>query len=386
MKTFNALVALILLTVYSAVTRAEQAPAEQWLLMLPLDAAHTDVDHATFYERARRDGPPARIRRTAVMLAQDYGFILRDHWPMSLLGLYCLVIEPSLDAGRLTELDADPRVAWAQPVQRYRTLGSARTDPYRPLQHGLVALDIAAAHRYARGRGVSVAVIDSGVDRHHPDLVRNVAETVDFVAGNDAVAEVHGTAVAGIIAAAADNGVGITGVAPDARLYALRACWPRTPHATAAICDSFTLAKALHYAVARAVQVINLSLAGPQDRLLRELIEVAVARGIALIAAVASDAAFPAGEPGVIAVAATEPKPQRSSSVRAPGLEVLSTVPGNSYDFFSGDSFAAAHVTGVVALLKEIAPDISLTEIRAALAAGVPATVNAERALAAIQP
>ncbi len=80
-------------------------------------------------------------------------------------------------------------------------------------------------HKIATGRGIRVAVIDSGIQANHPDLAGQVIVNRNFVAGQAEVAEDHGTGVAGIIAAKADNGVGIAGVAPDARLLGLRACW-----------------------------------------------------------------------------------------------------------------------------------------------------------------
>src|SRR5206468_548036 len=83
------------------------------------------------------------------------------------------------------------------------------------------------------------------------------------VDAREAVAELHGTAVAGIIGARADNSVGIVGVAPEAGLMALRACWQAPPDESAAVCSSFTLAKALQFAIDNNAKVINLSLGGP---------------------------------------------------------------------------------------------------------------------------
>ena len=80
-------------------------------------------------------------------------------------------------------------------------------------------------HRVATGKNVRVAAIDSGVELDHPDLNGRVALARNFVDARDWVAERHGTAIAGIIGARADNGVGIVGVAPGAQLLALRACW-----------------------------------------------------------------------------------------------------------------------------------------------------------------
>src|SRR5258706_13081491 len=97
----------------------------------------------------------------------------------------------------------------------------------------------------ATGRNVLVGVVDSQLERSHPGLVGQVRVARDFARGPPSLGEQHGTGVAGIIAARADNGIGIVGVAPGASLMALRACWQPSPTAPATICDSLTLAQAL---------------------------------------------------------------------------------------------------------------------------------------------
>jgi subtilisin family serine protease len=166
-------------------------------------------------------------------------------------------------------------------------------------------------------------------------------------------AEHHGTAVAGIIAARADNQVGIAGVAPLAQVLALRACWQVSPAET--LCTSLSLALALNAAIERDANIINLSLGGPADRLLQRLIEVALARGIAVVAAMdrqASGGGFPAALPGVIAVA-DAPLPKGARAVGAPGTDILTTLPGSRWGTVSGASYAAAHVSGLLALIMD---------------------------------
>ena len=98
----------------------------------------------------------------------------------------------------------------------------------------------------ATGSGVRVAVVDSGIDASHPDLAGQIAVNRNFVAGRPMAAEQHGTGVAGIIAARAGNGIGLAGIAPGAKILGLRACW-QAPAKT--LCDSFSLAKALYFAI-----------------------------------------------------------------------------------------------------------------------------------------
>jgi subtilisin family serine protease len=289
-------------------------------------------------------------------------------WPMPALGVRCFVAEvtperpPQEVADRLA---LDPRVESAQVQQMFELAGHG--DPYYELQAGAQQLQLDALHRMATGRAVKVAQIDTGVDVRHPDLAGQISAERNFVDERRAVAEVHGTAVAGIIAAKADNGVGIVGVAPGARLLALRACWEPADNG-GALCSSFTLAKAMQFALVQRAQVINLSLTGPHDRLLERLLDSAARDGITLVAALGPrPQAFPASHPAVIAVGASGSPGRYDGAVLAPGRDVLTTTPGGSWGFFSGASFAAAHVSGLAALMLERSSGLAPAELRALL-------------------
>jgi subtilisin family serine protease len=196
-------------------------------------------------------------------------------------------------------------------------------------------------------------VVDSQVERGHPVLMGQVPVAESFVPGPPSEGEAHGTGVAGIIAARADNGVGIAGVAPGARLMALRACW-QTPPAT--LCDTLSLAKALHFAIDHRAQVINLSLGGPPDTLLGRLIDVALARGVAVVGAYdrgLPDGGFPASHPGVVAVSDGPVEGGSPDLYTAPGRDVPTTQPGGRWSLVNGSSFAAAHVSGLIALTRQ---------------------------------
>ena len=212
---------------------------------------------------------------------------------------------------------------------------------------------MAELHAVATGRGVRVAVIDSMVDASQPDLAGQIMTSQDFVLDHPRTAEQHGTGVAGIIAGIADNHIGIAGVAPHARLMALRACWQEG--ASGAVCDSLSLAKALYYAIDHDAQVINLSLSGPQDPLLGRLIDMAIARGAVVVGALdphAADGGFPADHAGVVAVS-DDPSTSLPGVFTAPGRDTPTAQPGGKFAFVSGSSYAAAHVSGLFALLKE---------------------------------
>jgi subtilisin family serine protease len=212
---------------------------------------------------------------------------------------------------------------------------------------------------------VRIAEVDTGVELDHPDLAGQIAESRNFVDALPAPGETHGTAVAGIIVARADNGVGIAGVAPDASLIALRACWESPGRDTRATCSTFTLAKALQFALEENAAVINLSVGGPRDRLLERLLDAALLRGIAVVAAVdpgAGDRPFPASHRGVLAIAGEAV--QDADVLAAPGRDIPTTLPGRRWGIVSGSSFAAAHVTGLVALLRELKPGLQPAQLR----------------------
>lgn len=337
---------------------AGDASERQVLVMLHMPPPHFRADANYGGTYADRGGHRARLR-IARDLAGTYGLTLITNWPMEELGVDCYVMElPSMASPGpvLLQLTQDPRVEWAQPMGVY--LAQQKHDPLFPTQPGAQLWHLDELHRRTTGRDVRVAVIDSGIDDVHPDLAGQVAIKENFVDDRAYAAEAHGTAVAGIIAARAGNGVGIEGVAPDARLMALRACWEQT--STRTVCNSFTLGKALNFALSHQAQVINLSLSGPPDRLLAHLLDLALAHGITVVAAVDPlhpDGGFPASHRGVIAVAADHTAATGMDFLLAPGQDVPSTLPGARWAFVSGASFAAAHVSGLLALLEELRPD-----------------------------
>jgi subtilisin family serine protease len=246
---------------------------------------------------------------------------------------------------------------------------AARGDPLLPMQPAAREWRLSELHRTATGRGVRVAVIDSQIEQNHPDLVGQVALSENFVGGRPAGPEAHGTAVAGIIAAIADNGIGIAGVAPGARLLALRACWQG---AAATLCDSLSLAKALDFAIGHAAQVINLSVSGPPDILLGKLLDAAKARRAVVVAAFDPSlpgGGFPASHPGVVAVADESGGRPPAGVQGAPGRDIPATLPGGKWGLVSGSSFAAAEVSGLAALVRE-RPGEPAARVLAALPAG----------------
>jgi subtilisin family serine protease len=312
-------------------------------------------------------------------LAQRYRLNLVYAWTMESLGEQCVVFEvpPGASAREVAQqLARDPRVSIAQTVEIFRTQGG---DPYAHLQHGSISLRLEQAHRRATGKGVRIAVVDTGVDFDHPDLRERVKRAQNFVDRGERsfTSDIHGTAVAGLIAATANNDVGISGAAPQAEIYALKACWEQPPGVRQAVCTSYTLAKAVDYAIVQGAQILNFSLAGPADPLLGKLIDHALAKGIVVVAADGGTGApdFPASYKGVIGVVGSDdlqgsptlPPGNSLATLAAPGVDILTTMPHGAYDLFSGSSAAAAEISGVAALLLEKNPRLTPSEVSAIL-------------------
>lgn len=326
---------------------------------------------------------------TAKRLSADYSLRELSVWVIEPLRLRCMVfaLPPTADrADMLERLQRDKRVRIAQPLQEFDTFGNAPpfpsatpvpaapdaayNDPYLGLQHSFSAIAAAGAQRATRGDGVRIALIDTGVDAAHPDLDGRITQQRDFVGTGEARAERHGTEVAGVISAVANNKLGIVGIAPAAHVLAYRACWTLPPPANGARCNSYTLALALGAALASDAHIINLSLGGPADPLLEQLVTHAIERGTLVVGAVPPDRrldGFPVVVPGVIAVDAAEGAPSNARVLRAPGRDILTLEPGGHFDYASGSSLATAQVTGALALLLALKPDESAATLAALL-------------------
>jgi hypothetical protein len=283
-----------------------------------------------------------------------------------------------IDNGRsvtavIQSLAGEARIAGAQPNYLYRQEGEAKAgEPSNgegdPAQYVVAKLHLTDAHRLATGESVLVAVIDSGVDLAHPDLAGAIAASFDVLGPHQS--HFHGTAMAGAIAARGQ----LIGVAPRVRLLAVRALDAEGHGTTVSIADG------IDWAVARGARVLNMSFAGPHDPLLQQHLAAAHDRRIVLVAAAgnagpASPPLYPAADANVIAVTATDADDRlfaqanrgRYIAVAAPGVDVLEPAPNAGVQLISGTSVAAAHVSGVAALIIERAPTLGPDEVRGIL-------------------
>jgi len=260
-------------------------------------------------------------------------------------------------AGIKKELARDPAVESVD-YNYLRTLSYTPNDPRFGKQWGLITPRFEGAWSRTRGGGVRIAVVDTGAQDYHPDLKRKIAAQRDF-RHNDGRAEDsagHGTHVAGTVAAETNNGIGVAGGCPACRLLIAKVFSPDVGY-------DFAIARGVTWSADRGAEVINCSFAGPgNSEALKDAIDHATRKGAVVVAAAGNGntdrPAYPAAYPNVIAVAATDRYDRRASfsnrgnwvDVAAPGVEILSTIPGG-YDHRSGTSMAAPHVSALAGLL-----------------------------------
>jgi subtilisin family serine protease len=302
-------------------------------------------------------------------------------------------------------LRSRPGVRWVEPNMRFRPSSSgASTDPFAGQQWALRDARVPGAWWTTVGGEVTVAVLDSGIDASHPDLAGNLWTNPDELAGNGVdddrngfVDDVHGadvvngdgdpadglghgTAVAGVIGARGDNGAGISGVAWRVRLMPVKVL-PDEGWSTTA-----TVVAGLRYALSKGARVVNMSMNGSSRSLaLEEAIAAAEAQGVVVVTSAGNDSrdrdsvpSYPASvdSPAVITAASSSRGGRLASAsaygaasvdIAAPGDDILTTDLGGSYSTRSGTSFAAAYVSGAVALLAAARPEASGAQLRDAV-------------------
>jgi subtilisin family serine protease len=270
----------------------------------------------------------------------------------------------------LNDLSTDLRVVAVQPVYLYFGSQGAAAAATAVPQYAAEKLRLTDAHRIARGRNVRLAIIDSGVDVTHPELKGAVADSIDVVGGK-ATPDTHGTAIAGIVGAREQ----LSGIAPDARIVAVRAFAQTSAGRTEGTTE--TLIKGIDAALGKGVRLFNLSFAGPRDPSVEQIIRIAESKGAIFVAAAGNGgpgapAAYPAAYDTVIAVTAVDSadklydKATRGDYIAfaAPGVDILAAAPKRAYGLSSGTSLAAAHVSGIVALMAERKPDLRTADIK----------------------
>lgn len=310
----------------------------------------------------------------------------------------------------INELKQDPNVEYAEPIYKRRALVTFGDTPkrtgktveqsvynpddpyYAENQWGLSAIDLVDAWKkvdFTERESITIAILDSGVDLDHPDLQDNIVSGYDFINDdNDPDDDYgHGTHVAGIAAAIADNGIGIAGSAGGVKIMPIKVLDSEGLGTTQNIIDG------IQWAVQNGADVINMSLGASGYSILEyDAIKYAVENGVSVIAAVGNESnhwtpedgnknlddptdldkdssyespvTYPAAYPGVIGVGAIDYLPDlgffladfsnvgSTVDVVAPGVDIYSTLPDNTYGWGSGTSMSTPFVAGLAALLK----------------------------------
>ena len=258
----------------------------------------------------------------------------------------------------------------------------ASNDPLYPQQWGMAMVGADAAHQVTEGQGATIAVVDTGANFSHPDLAGRLIAGHDFVDGDDNptdedATDHHGTHVSGIVAADANNGVGVEGVAPQAHVLVVRVL---DQNGTGSVEN---VAAGIDYARTHGAQVINLSLGantplvGDSDTTLSDAIQRALDAGIVVVAAAGNDTLPFCEQPSSLhgpfmCVAAVDRQGQHSFyssfsgfgsgyAISAPGGsgsggsdDIVSTAGGSGYQYEAGTSQATPHVSGVAGLLVSV--------------------------------
>lgn len=247
-------------------------------------------------------------------------------------------------------------------------------DPFTSDQWGWYRIRADDAYETGyHGSGVIVAVLDTGIDTDHPDLEANIIEGWNFVDNNNNVTDLdgHGSMVSGIVAAVANNAIGIVGVSPNVSIMPLKVL-------TSSGGSWIDLDRAIIWAAQNGADLIVMSLGGKYSRLsavTEAAIDYACQEGCILIASAGNDNSsepfYPAAYEEVIAVSAIDQNDTKASFSNfgsyidfcAPGVDILTTWMDGSYVYGSGTSFAVSFVVGVIALMLSKYPHLSTEDV-----------------------
>lgn len=313
-------------------------------------------------------------------IAQTYSLTILERLPLNLIGqrLVRLRIPATNNVPAIVvALQGDARVSEAQANYLYSAQQDAGGLLNNSLQYALLKVKAPRALTLANGKGVRVAVIDTGVDAKHPDLSGAVSQSFDAIGDTTTTqADDHGTSVAGII-----GGRGLVkGISPEAEILGVRA-FTAGVSGGPRLATSFIILRGMDWAITNGARILNLSFAGPRDPLLAKAVTSAARKKAIMVAAAGNGGskaapAYPAAYDEVIAVTATDTadklyeKANQGTyiAVASPGVDILAPTANGAHSIQSGTSFAAAHVSGVLALMLERRPDLTSAEARDILA------------------
>lgn len=327
---------------------------------------------------------------------------------LTVLTLGAAVVVPlaiAVGDGPPAQREARRQAAGSAPGAAAGTLAGAPTDQIRSREWHLETLHVKRAWKYSKGRGVTVAVLDTGVDKNHPDLTGQVIAGPDLTGGvrrpGTRYWGLHGTSMASIIAGhghGPGQAQGMMGIAPQSNILSIRVTLEnddplrRDNGQQSGGGDRDAVAQGIRYAVDHGAEIINMSLGGGRQfyngtKSQENAIKYALGKGVVLIASAGNDGSganrknFPAAYPGVIAVGALDRRlrlwkdsNRRShAAVCAPGVDIVSADASNGYVVGTGTSASSAMVAGVAALVRSRYPKLTPDEVRRSLIQGSPA-------------
>jgi serine protease len=342
-----------------------------WTESADLDETSYDIAGSIVVD-ARDD-----LDATAILnLARDFGlrFTPSDLEPQTRIEIASVELDKMGEI--IAKLSSDPRVEFAEPLAYVRA-SFVPNDPLMGEQWHMERIGAGRAWDFATGRGVTVAVVDTGIacEDHPPFTKGSDLSSTECLAGWNFVTSTphanddqgHGTHVAGTIAQSTNNGLGAAGVAFHARLLPVKVLNENGWGTTTDVADG------IRWAADNGAHVINLSLGGPRNaRVLQDAIDHALSRGVVVVAAAGNTGGrvqYPGASDGVIGVSATDSKDKIASfssrgegvDIAAPGVNVVQQTICNRgrdkcerFPGFSGTSMAAPHVAGAAALVMSL--------------------------------
>lgn len=253
-------------------------------------------------------------------------------------------------------------------------------DPSISKQWALQTIQALDAWNITMGSPIIIAVVDTGVAAEHPDLAANVLPGYNAIQDNDNTYDDHGhgTAIAGLIAARADNSIGVAGICPDCAILPVKVL------DAYGVGEDRHLARGIRWATDNGAQVINLSLGGAEEsHILQEAIEYASQKGVLIVASSGNDHQlgnfrnYPAAYPQVVGVGATDPSDMITDfsntgeyvDLAAPGVDLWTTTRDGAYGQPNGTSFSSAFVAGVAGLVLTLRSDVSNADVACILKA-----------------
>jgi subtilisin family serine protease len=298
---------------------------------------------------------------------------------------YRVRVRPTADLAALSaELAANPDVAFAEPNYT-RTIMRTPDDPVIGQQWALRDIRAYEAWDITTGGDITIAVLDTGVSRSHPDLSDKLLPGWDMYNNDDDPSDDvgHGTYTAGVAAASTDNGTGIAGICWGCKILPVKVLGSRGQG------DDATIAAGIRWAVDQGARIISMSLGGPDDtQVMRDAVAYARDHNALIIAASGNGQAegnlpnYPAAYPNVLAVSATNSTDGVTGfsttgsfvDIAAPGVGLWSTLwlrgEGDTYGVANGTSAACPHVAGAAALALSLRPDLTADQLAEVLQAG----------------